>query len=110
MLAMIDSDKPKQRRTSAAVKEQRVEARVTAEVKLVLEYAAELQGRTLTDFVVASAYEAATRAITVHNEVVNEVILTARGSKDFVEAVLNPSEPSDRLSAAAKRYRERTGK
>ena len=41
----------------------RLEARLPAEVMARLKRAAEIQGRTLTDFVVAAADEAACRAI-----------------------------------------------
>lgn len=37
----------------------RLEARITPEVHALLKRAAELQGRTLTDFVVSAAQEAA---------------------------------------------------
>lgn len=41
----------------------RLEARIAPEVHALLKRAAELQGRTLTDFVVNAAQEAARRAI-----------------------------------------------
>lgn len=106
MLVAMVEDHPSTKHKRQNPKSERVEARVTEDVKLILERAANLQGRTLTDFVVSSAYEAATRAISVHNQ----IVLTARGTKDFVEAVLNPREPSDRLKEAAARYKKRMGK
>jgi uncharacterized protein (DUF1778 family) len=41
----------------------RLEARLPADVHKLLKRAAEIQGRSLTDFVVAAAHEAACRAI-----------------------------------------------
>ena len=41
----------------------RLEARLPAEVHALLKRAAELQGRTLTDFVVSAAHDAARRTI-----------------------------------------------
>lgn len=42
---------------------ERLEARMSADKKNLLRNAAELYGRTLTDFVINSAYEAAVRVI-----------------------------------------------
>ena len=61
-----------------------------------------MQGRTLTDFVVASAYEAAVRTI----EDMQTVRLTAEESQTFAEALLSPREPTADLKAAAQRYLE----
>ena len=44
-------------------KEERLEARVTANQKRLIERAAELSGTTVTDFVVVSAQQAAARTI-----------------------------------------------
>ena len=57
-------------------------------------------GRTLTDFVVASTYEAAVRTI----EDMQTVRLTTEGSRTFAEALLHPRAPTADLKAAARRY------
>ena len=44
---------------AAAARGERLEARISAEQKGLLQRAADLQGRTLTDFVVQSAHDAA---------------------------------------------------
>jgi len=80
----------------------RLEARITPDLKRRLEYAASLRGSTLTEFVVQSAQEAATRTIR-ENEV---LVLSERASIAFAEMLLDPSPPSER----AKRYMERLGK
>jgi uncharacterized protein (DUF1778 family) len=68
----------------------------------LLERAAALEGRSLTDFVVASAHAAALETIERH-----EVIaLTARDSLAFTQALVHPPAPNDRLRAAARRHRE----
>lgn len=95
------------RRTSAAkrsapARNERLEARVSADQKDLFQRAAELQGRTLTDFVIASVYEAAVRTI----EDMQSIQLTTQESRAFAEAVLNPREPAPRLKAAAQRYIE----
>ena len=80
----------------------RLEARVSPELKSLLERAAGLEGRSLTDFVVASAQAAAVETIQRH-----EVIaLTARDSLAFMQALADPPGPNERLRAATRRHRE----
>ncbi|MDE2361116.1 MAG: DUF1778 domain-containing protein [Hyphomicrobiales bacterium] len=84
---------------------ERLEARVTAEQKALIEHAAALEGRSITDFVLASVQDAAKRAIAEH-----EVIqLSVRDSKAFVEALLNPREPGDRMRERVAAYRALIG-
>jgi uncharacterized protein (DUF1778 family) len=81
---------------------ERLEARVSREQKSLLERAAALEGRSLTDFVVASAHAAAMETIERH-----EVIaLTARDSLAFTQALMHPPAPNEQLHAAARRHRE----
>lgn len=87
---------------SAPTRSERLEARVSADQKDLFQRAAELQGRTLTDFVIASVHEAAVRTI----EDMQSIELNARESRAFAEAVLNPREPGLRLRKAAQRYIE----
>jgi len=83
----------------------RLEARITAEQKDVLSKAAALLGRSLTDFVVTSAYETAARTIREHEA----MVLSERDRKVFVSALLNPPAPGARLRKAARRYKQRFG-
>jgi uncharacterized protein (DUF1778 family) len=83
---------------------ERLEARVSRERKELFQRAAELQGRTLTDFIVASAQQAAVRTI----EEMATIRLGAEESRAFAEAILHPREPDDRLQAAARRYLDAT--
>ena len=87
------------------VRAQRLETRVTAEQKTLIERAAALQGRTVTDFVLASVQDAARRAIEEHQQ----FELSVRDSETFVEALLNPTPVNDRLRDTVRRYRETTG-
>lgn len=82
-------------------KTQRLEARLSAEQKETIEHAAGLEGRSISDFVVARAYEAARDVIREHEV----MVLSPRDSRAFVEALLNPPAPSERLSAAFAAYR-----
>jgi len=84
---------------------ERLETRVTAEQKSLIERAAALQGRTLTDFVLTSVQDAARWAIEEHQQ----LELSVRDSDAFVDALLNPKPANDRLRDTVRRYREATG-
>jgi len=83
----------------------RLEARLPNEVLTRLKRAAEIQGRTLTDFVVAAADEAACRAI----EQTEILRLSAQDQRQIAKAILNPPEPTPALRRAARRYRKLFG-
>src|SRR5271154_7246766 len=83
----------------------RLEARLPNQVMVRLKRAAEIQGRSLTDFVVAAADEAACRAI----EQTEVIRLSLEGQRQIAEAILNPPAPNKALKKAAKRYRELFG-
>jgi uncharacterized protein (DUF1778 family) len=95
ILSMPARAEPKTKRSAS-----RLEARVSRETKALCQKAANLQGRSLTDFVVQSAVEAAMRVVRDH-----EVIeLSQRDRAAFVEALLNSPEPNTRMLKAAKRH------
>ena len=83
----------------------RLEARLPHEVMARLKRAAEIQGRTLTDFVVAAADEAACRTI----EETEIIRLSLDGQRQIADSILNPPRPAAALKRAAKRYRELFG-
>ena len=83
----------------------RLEARISVEQKTVLQRAATLSGRTLSEFVVASAQDAATRVIQEHETIrLNRVEQIA-----FVSALLKPPAANARLRRAAAAYRKQMG-
>nr|WP_314628332.1 DUF1778 domain-containing protein [uncultured Noviherbaspirillum sp.] len=84
----------------ARLRAERLEARVSAEKKAILQHAAELSGRTLSEFVVESAQAAAVLVIQEHEN----IRLTQSEQIAFVAALLNPSAPNKRLSKAAEEY------
>jgi uncharacterized protein (DUF1778 family) len=84
---------------------ERLEARTTRDQKALFKQAAELQGRTLSDFIVQAASDAATRVVEKHQV----ITLTTQEQAGFVEALLNPPKPGPRLRAAARRYRKVMG-
>ncbi|MBV5297393.1 MAG: DUF1778 domain-containing protein [Rhodoferax sp.] len=83
----------------------RLEARISNEQKALFQQAAMLSTRTLSEFVVASAQEAATRIIEAHDN----MRLSREDQIRFVSALLDPPEPSDRLRQAGEQYRAMTG-
>ena len=85
----------------ATRKPARFGARLTPEQKVLFERAAALTGRTLTDFVIGAAQEAATRTI----EEIEILKLSERNSRALIEALLNPPPPSPALRKAARWYK-----
>jgi uncharacterized protein (DUF1778 family) len=83
----------------------RLEARVSQRQKSLLQRAATLTGRTLGEFVVASAQEAASKVIQEHES----IRLSQAERTAFVRALLNPPAPSERLQAAAQAHKQRLG-
>jgi uncharacterized protein (DUF1778 family) len=89
----------------STAKHERFEARIRKDEKRTLERAAQLSGRTLTDFVMASAHAAAVATIERYEGV---VLTDPRDREAFVTAMLTPRAPSRTLKAAAARYRAAT--
>lgn len=90
------------RNASSGRRVERLEARVTANQKRLLKQAAEVQGRTLTEFVVGSLVDAATRVLRERDL----VVLSAKDRELFVRALLNPPAlDGGRLARAVERYR-----
>ena len=83
----------------------RLEARLPVDVHAMLKRAAQIQGRTLTDFVVTAAQEAARHTI----EDAEIIRLSAEGQKRFAEALLNPPEPNEALKRAFEHHRRLVG-
>ncbi len=79
----------------------RIEARVAPDVLAAVKRAAELQGRSVSDFVVSAAHEAARRAI----EDAQVIRLSVADQRRFAEAILNLPSPNKALRRAAKAYR-----
>ena len=82
------------------MKDKRLETRVTPEQKDLFLRAAMLEGKTLTDFVLSALQESANRVIDEHAL----MHLVLQDSKLFVDALLNPPEPSSRLRKAVARH------
>lgn len=79
-------------------KSTRFEMRMTPYVRKVVKHAAEIQGRSMSDFIVAAAEEAARKAI----EDARVIELTVDEQQRFAAALLDPPE----LGSAWTRARE----
>ena len=80
----------------------RIEVRVSKEQKELWTWAAHLEGRSFTDFVVRALQTATEQAVQRHQI----MRLSARDMLAFVEAIENPREPSERVQRYARRERE----
>ncbi|HDR9268764.1 TPA: DUF1778 domain-containing protein [Burkholderia vietnamiensis] len=78
----------------------RFEARVETDVLAVIRRAAEIQGRTMSDFVVSAAREAAQRAISD----ADLIRLSVADSERFAAAILSPAKPTDALQRVLGRH------
>ncbi len=74
----------------------RLEARISTDLHAMLKRAAELQGRTMTDFVVAAVQDAAQRAI----EQAEVIRLSLADQECFAQALLSPPKPAPALERA----------
>jgi uncharacterized protein (DUF1778 family) len=79
-----------------AISTARLEARISTDLHSMLKRAAELQGRTMTDFVVAAVQDAAQRAI----EQAEVIRLSLADQECFAQALLSPPKPSPALERA----------
>ena len=80
----------------------RLEARISSDLHALLKRAAELQGRTMTDFVVAAVQDAAQRAI----EQAEVVRLSLTDQESFAQALMSPPKPAPALKRAYARRRK----
>ncbi len=82
--------------STQAIRSARIEARISPEMLTVVKRAAEIQGRSVSDFVVAAAQEAAQRTI----EETAIVRLSVEDQRLMMDAVLNPPDPNEALRKA----------
>ncbi len=95
------SGRGKGRETKAkAANKWRLEARVSREAEKTIKRAAELQGRTITDFVVSAAIQTAQKAI----EDAELIRLTIEDQEAFANALLSPPDAPESLRRAAEKH------
>jgi len=83
------------------LKRERIELRVAASAKKVIQRAMAVTGLTAGDL----AYEGARRVLDEHER----MVLTGSDRDAFLEAVANPPAPAKKLVAALKRHRQLFG-
>lgn len=83
----------------------RIEARIAPAALAAVRRAAEIQGRSISDFVVAAAEQAAHRAI----EETEIIRLSLAGQRQIAKLLLNPPEPNHALKRAFQRRRKLLG-
>lgn len=79
----------------------RLEARIAPDTLAVIKRAAEIQGRSVSEFVVNAVQDAATRTI----EETEIIRLSVAGQRAFAEAIINPPAPSEGLKKAFSHHR-----
>jgi uncharacterized protein (DUF1778 family) len=84
-----------------AVKRERLEARLDTVQKALIERAAQLQGRSVSDFVLAATLDAATRVV----QEATVLTLSAAASHRLAAALLNPAPPNASMQRAATKHR-----
>ena len=82
--------------STASTATARLEARISTDLHAMLRRAAQLQGRTMTDFVIAAVQEAAQQAI-AQAEIIR---LSLADQECFAQALLSPPPPSPALERA----------
>ena len=81
---------------------ERIEARIAPDMLATVRRAAEMQGRSVSDFVVTAAEQAARKTI----EDLSLVRLSAEDQLRFVEALLDDeAQPAPAMERAAERHR-----
>ncbi|HEV3247840.1 MAG TPA: DUF1778 domain-containing protein [Beijerinckiaceae bacterium] len=79
----------------------RIEARIAPDMLAVVKRAAEIQGRSISDFVVSAAQDAANRTIG-ETEIVR---LSVAGQRAFAEAIIDPPAATAGLRKALANHR-----
>ncbi len=87
---------------TAAITTARLEARISIELHASLKRAAEIEGRTMTDFIVSAVQDAAQRAI----EQASVIRLSLADQECFAAALLSPPKPTAALKCAFARRKK----
>jgi len=91
---------PHRRKSTREIKRERIELRIGASAKQLIQRAMAVTGLTAGDL----AYEGARRVLDEHER----MVLSGADREAFLEALRNPPEPTEKLIAAFRRYRELT--
>src|SRR5258708_2264531 len=91
----------RKRSATREIKRERIELRVAASAKKLIQRAMAVSGLTAGDL----AYEGARRVLDEHER----MVLTGRDRDVFLDAIANPPTPTKKLFAALKRHRQLLG-
>jgi uncharacterized protein (DUF1778 family) len=89
------------RKSDRELKRERIELRVGASAKELIQRAMAVTGLTAGDL----AYEGARRVLDEHER----MVLTGADREAFLDALSNPPQPSEKLIAALRRHRDLIG-
>lgn len=89
--------------TVTSQRDERIDLRVSTDLKTLLTRAASYSGMSLSSFLVSSAADRAKEIVAEHEA----VTLTTRDWEAFLAALDNADRTRPRLAAAARRYRSR---
>jgi uncharacterized protein (DUF1778 family) len=79
----------------------RIEARISPDALSIVKRAAEIQGRSISDFVVAAAQDVAKRTV----EEMQVIKLSLADQERFFDAILNPKPLTAAMKRAIKTHR-----
>jgi uncharacterized protein (DUF1778 family) len=85
----------------AKQKSARFEGRMSPFALEMVKRAAEIQGRSVSDFIATAAQQIAQKTI----EDMSEIKLSMEAQRAFAEAIINPPEPGPALKRAAETHR-----
>jgi len=89
--------------TATSQRDERIDLRVSADLKTLLSRAASYCGMSLSSFLVSIAADRAKEVVAEHET----LTLTPRDWEAFLAALDEPDRPRPRLAAAARRYQKR---
>jgi len=87
--------------TDRELKKERIELRVASSAKELIQRAMAVSGLTAGDL----AYEGARRVLAEHER----MVLSGADRDAFLDALMNPPEPAEKLVAALRRHRQMFG-
>jgi len=80
----------------------RIDLKLLHTQKSLIKQAAQLSGKSLTEFLVSSAEEKAIETIQAHEK----ILMSKRDKEVFFDAIMNPPEPSENLMRAAQDFKQ----
>jgi len=83
-------------------KTERIEARTSPDVRQLIEKAAQLEGRSISDFVISMAAAGARKTI----QEFSVITLSAKDQQAFAASLVDPKAVPDALKRAKKRHEE----